>query len=351
MDALTNVVAVLILVLVLVQAGVTRKVQSFLDDLPPATTEDVAASIQRIESLNLKLRLAQARLRETPPTPEAIEEEKREIALLEESMEENSALLADLAKLRELEKKIRAERDLESEKTVAIQKEIARLLALLDQTPVIEPDTPTVVTLPNSRPIPSDARIHYAIAWKDRIHMIDPVTPIELFNRELKRNGNNWIEKRVKKKGAPDVIFYDRKKIAAHFKNFNWRDTRGQKVELEMPPTAWRVQLVIRPDLEKGGTPVAELGKPDNDFAKAVVLLKQDFDSVVMFLVHPDSFNAYLDARELIDKVNIAAGWEMNWKPVYRTAIQEAPIRRTEAPPPAGKPKPPGPPPLKPKLD
>eukprot|EP01051_Picozoa_sp_SAG22_P033874 SAG22_NODE_15061_length_358_cov_0.776062_1_plen_71_part_01 len=42
MDALTNVVAVLILVLVLVQVDVSQKVSEFLDNLKPATAEDIA---------------------------------------------------------------------------------------------------------------------------------------------------------------------------------------------------------------------------------------------------------------------------------------------------------------------
>lgn len=71
-------------------------------------------------------------LREKPATPEDIAEEKRQIALLEKSMEENKELLANLEQVRELEKKIRAERDAEKEKTVAIQKEFAEIEGLLD---------------------------------------------------------------------------------------------------------------------------------------------------------------------------------------------------------------------------
>ena len=44
MDALTNVVAVLILVLVLVQADATKKVEMFLEALEPATEEEIAES-------------------------------------------------------------------------------------------------------------------------------------------------------------------------------------------------------------------------------------------------------------------------------------------------------------------
>jgi len=49
MDALTNVVAVLILVLILVQADVSKKVVDFLEGLEPATSEQVEASKKEVE--------------------------------------------------------------------------------------------------------------------------------------------------------------------------------------------------------------------------------------------------------------------------------------------------------------
>ena len=47
MDALTNVVAVLILVLLLVQADVSNKVVEFLENLQPATPEQVKDHVRK----------------------------------------------------------------------------------------------------------------------------------------------------------------------------------------------------------------------------------------------------------------------------------------------------------------
>jgi hypothetical protein len=329
---------------------VTQKVQKVLDDLAPATPEEVAEANQRIDDLRNNLRIAEARLRETPPTPEAIEEDKRDIALLEESMEESKDLLVELEKLKELAKKLGLTREEENKKTTVIQEQIAKLEAMLDQTPAIDPNQPTVVNIPNSRPIPADAKVYYAIAWQDRIHIIDPITPLEMFNREFDRNKHDWVEKRIKKKGA-DSYIYSRSKILNHFKNFDWKNSRGQKVNIAIYPTSSRIQLQIKPDLAKGGTPLEELGKPGNAFANAAVILKRSFDSVLMFQVHPNSFRAYLEARDLIDKANIAAGWDMTWSPDYRTTIPDIRVRRIEEPKKPATPAGPKPPPLKPKLD
>jgi hypothetical protein len=108
MDALTNVVAVLIMVVILVQADVSKKVQKFFDDLPPATPEQIAETKNLITEMQRKQRLAEERLMEKPATPEKVEAEMREITLLEKSLKENKELLADLDQVKSLEKKVRA---------------------------------------------------------------------------------------------------------------------------------------------------------------------------------------------------------------------------------------------------
>jgi cell shape-determining protein MreC len=146
MDALTNVVAVLILVLILVQADVSQKVQQFLDDLKPATPEEVIASRELVDQLKLETENLEDKLEEEPPTPKQIEEEKRQLALLEKDIEDNQELLAKLDELRKLEAKIRPERAAEQAKTVKIQEEIARLEALLDDSLKVKGPPPAVVT-------------------------------------------------------------------------------------------------------------------------------------------------------------------------------------------------------------
>ena len=351
MDALTNVVAVLILVLILVQADVSQKVQKFLDDLLPATLEEVAQSRIIIEDLKRKQAVAEARLREKPATPEEIAEEKRQIALLEKSMEENEELLADIDKVRAMEKTVRSERDAESQKTVAIQKEIARLEGLLDTIAPIDPNTPTVVNIPNSRPIPAEAASFHAIVHGNRVHMIDTQGVLAVFRREFERKNADLLHQRVKVKGKPDRFIYDPNKIAAHFKTFNWGDTRGQKIEIRVVPTGYYMLLVITPDLAKGGVPAEELRKPGGEFAKSIQNIRQTRNSVLLYRVHPDSFETYLAARELSEIANVAAGWDVNGSPNYSMGIPDLTVRRLEEPPPSkggGTPRPPG---LKPKLD
>ncbi len=350
MDALTNVVAVLILVLILVQADVTRKVTKFLDDLKPATPEQVEQSRKQLQDVVRKKESVAEKLRQDAPTADQIEAEKRNIALLEKSLENNDKLLADLGELKKLESKVRKERDSENAVTVGIQEEIAKLEAQLDRTPVLQAPLPTEVTIPNSRPIPPKATIYQAIALKDRIHIIDPSGPLAVFDNEFKKNKNDWVVSRIKQKGA-DRIIYDQKKIAAHFKGFDFGNNLNQKVEVITNPMSTRVQIAITPDPLKGGTPIDELEKKGSEFSRIVASLKSNIRAVVLFNVNPDSFNAYLKARGLLDRVKIPAGWDVSGASSHRFTIPDLEVKRLQEPPPPAANPGPKPPTIGPKLD
>lgn len=352
MDALTNVVAVLILVLILVQADVSKKVAQFLEDLQPATPEQVEKSREVLRFVSSKKESLIEKLGEEPPTPKQIEEERRRLALLEKNHKDTTHLLADLKELKELEAKIRNERDLENGKTVTIQEEIARLLALLDQTPVLEEPAPTEVTIPNSRPIPANASVYQALVVRNRVHMIDPFTLLAVFEDELKKNRRDWLIERISQKGSDRYIF-DQTKIANHFKDFDFRNSRRQKVQLLANRFGTRLQLDIAPDLKKGGTAIEDLEKKGSEFSNAAAALRGDRKAVVLFHVNPDSFNAYLKARGLLDRAKIPAGWQVSGANNHRFLIPGVEVKRLEEPPPQPPmpPSKPGPRPLGPKLD
>lgn len=351
MDALTNVVAVLILVLILVQADVTQKVGKLLDDLLPASENDITLIEDRLAKLEKRKEQLDARLKADAPTPEQIEEERRQLALLEKNVEENKDFLADLAKLRELEKQLRPERDAANAETVRIQEEIAQLEAQLDETPATMPPAPAVVSIPNSRPIPPRAQLYYAIVMRDRVHFIDPFTPMEIFKSEFKQHRKDWLAASASR----DREIYDGRKIAAHFRDVDFKNSRQQKIEVIANPTTTRLAMVITPDPEQGGTPLSELTQQENAFSITLGILGRDTRSVLMFRVHPDSFATYLEARTLADAARIPAGWEVNGSPNYWMPIPDIEIKRLEEPPPPpenpGPPPPPQPPKLDPKLD
>lgn len=355
MDALTNVVAVLILVLVLVQADVTQKVVEMLDKLAPASEEEVKQSRTELAVIKTKVEERRKEMQKAPPTQEEIEAEKRQLALLEKKVKQNEDLLADLDALRKLEAELRKSRNAEQTITTGIQNEIARLEALLDATPVLKTPPPAEVTIPQSRSIPNNADVYYALTFNSRVHLIDPFTPLEMFRKEFQRHKHKWRHARIKRAGV-DRFIYDPVRIMAYFKDYDFGNSRGQEVYLDHNPMSTRLRIVVRPNGKTGGSSTEDLTKlgMKAPFGKAMENLRLKRDAVVMFWVHPNSFNTYLVARRAADKSSVPAGWDVRGSSAFSINIPEVEIRRMKEPPPPdpNRPKPPaGPPPLKPKLD
>lgn len=353
MDALTNVVAVLILVLLLVQADVTQKIIKFAEEIEPATEEQVKASEQLLAEILAKKESIEKKLKDEPPTPEKIEEEKRNIFLLEQSLKEVQIQLVDMEELKKRRDQIQRTKEKETLENTEIQQVIATLEAQLDDTPILETPPPAVVTIPMSRPIPENAKIYQALVIKSRVHMIDTYTFLESFEAELKKNKKEWELERIKQMGK-DKVIYDPEKVAKHFGSFTFENPWNQKVAILSNPLWNFKQMNIQPNLENGGTPLDTLEKPGTEFAKFASKIKADKNAVIFFYVNSDSFSTYLKARSLVDKIEIAAGWEIWDGKDYTFKIPDFQVKQLQTPPPPPPnktPTPPAPPTIGPQLD
>jgi len=63
MDALTNVVAVLIMILILLQVDVTQTVEKMLNDLKPPSEEDISRAKQDLTQVQQQLKRQQEMLK------------------------------------------------------------------------------------------------------------------------------------------------------------------------------------------------------------------------------------------------------------------------------------------------
>ncbi len=154
MDAVTNVVGVLMIVFIVMALNTAQVVQKILSELPPVTPEELAKIVEEKEKLP-----------PPPADPKDLEEKQKKA---EEDMKKaveqlktiDTTDLAAKMKFMDLEvfqkqlEERRKERDLNKEETDKLLAEVERLKALLDETPVFQPPPPTYVRLPNPRPYP-----------------------------------------------------------------------------------------------------------------------------------------------------------------------------------------------------
>lgn len=156
MDAVTNVVGVLMIVFVMMSLNTARMVQKILSDLPPVTKEQHEEIKKKVEQLP-----------PPPADPKKIEEDKKkaeqdlkkaidQLQTVDTSEMQTQMKFMDLESFRKKladAKKLRESQKAEVDKLIA---EVERLKALLDQTPIYKPDPPTYVRLPNPRPFPKE---------------------------------------------------------------------------------------------------------------------------------------------------------------------------------------------------
>lgn len=343
MDALTNVVAVLILILILLQADVREAVEKIVEGFKPVSVEQLQQARQRQRELDERLAARKRLLNEAAPDKAALDRVRADLALLEKTAGKNEALLMELEKLKQLAARTKKEADAEKAKTDVILAEIAKLEALLGQTPLPVEKRPTVVRLPNSREIPPGAKIYYCYIRGDQAHLVDPVSMKETLTKAFERESRNLLRQRIKVKGGKDRLIYDQAKTVAFYATRNW-NVRSQKVTVPLNKTGTRLVFRMEIDPAKGDASLADMQRPDGRFHRMMKLVKSYPDAVLMFRVRPDGFEAYLKAREIADSFRLPCGWEIDGNPALLDTL-DFEVNRLAQPAPAapGKKQPPRP--------
>lgn len=357
MDALTNVVAVLIFVLLLVNCEVSQKVVQMMEDLVPASPEE----IQKLKDMLKQLEIDKKKLEELkklPPPPKVdLDSINKKISALQSLIKDKKSAIdtnnKNIAELQKLHDEKLAARDAEQVKANAMMDEIARLEAMLDTTPVAKDIPATEITIPATRPIPEGAKVHYAYITGDRAYFVDLPKYMEEVTEivdKLKDDKGNHIatgekseeeegkklsaaekraarekEKTEGKKEKPAVL--DRDKI---FPVLNEKLKKifppGLKGDVGAAPHWNFARLNISFD-RNAGTPIEALTQPTNGFASDISKLRPPND-VLMFVVDAPSMYAYALAREIADKKGIPCGWSIS-EPISSTQIPNLEINVT----------------------
>ncbi len=215
MDALTNVVAVLVIILMLLQLDVGSKMDKMLSELPQVNAEQLAE--QQRSAKAAASAIADPKNKDIL-APAAVKLSGAEKALAELEATSSAAgvklLQTDAlnTKIAEVQPRVDAEKKLLDN----LLAESQRLDALLNATPAPKVVAPTVVRIPDIRNIPTDAVEFNILCLKDRVHLLDVDGARGLIAGELLRERNNLQRGRVKQAGR-DRFIYDQDKTVRHF--------------------------------------------------------------------------------------------------------------------------------------
>ncbi len=334
MDALTNVVAVLIFVLLLVNCDVSQKVVKMMEGLVPVTEEDMSKIKELLKNLELDKKKLEDLKNQKPPTQDEIDAMQRALKMMQEQLKNKKSEIdlnnKSIEELKKLHDKTLAERDAEKKETDELMAEIERLEALLDTTPIPKEIPATEITIPATRPIPEDAYIYYAYVADNRVHLLDPLNPQIIASEEIMKNKKNLLAPEDEKEEDKDKdkeksrdrksrrekdkeekpVLLDQAKTKDLLAKLDLKMPEGQKLEFHTAPWASDFWYTIGFDFKTGGTSLEELKNPNNSFVQALSRVRPP-KGVVIFRVSPESMMTYALARDFVENRKIPCGWEV----------------------------------------
>ncbi len=178
MDALTNVVGILLLILIVSSLGISAAVKKVVENLPEVSQEELEAMrISRDKTLKNLQELTQTHNTtiENLPTEE---EAKSLVAELEDFEEDNSELAEKTSDIEEWMAKVEEEKTKQEEfsgKVSVADTRNRELAAILAQTPEVEVKQAKEVAMPNPRVADRESSAFYLICKFDRLYFVgDP---------------------------------------------------------------------------------------------------------------------------------------------------------------------------------
>lgn len=339
LDTMFNVVGILVILLTVTQLGVGDAVKR-ISTTATVTPEEIDEALRRFHELK---RLYEALSSEDDEDAakklrllkKAIEDEQANIDVLREQDEKRRRdaeleLEALRRQMQELLAKQKQEADQLLAKRDKMAEELASLKAKLAETPEVEGLPAKEITLPNPRPAPEGTRPQTVLCREGRVLFVDA----ENIRKAAQKKVLGILQR--KKLGRDPAAGIDGKILAEQFnrdppKNRNWPFNVKMTI-------AGRVPKIVLQRREGGGETVEQIKRSSSRYQRQLSRTNRN-QYYLQFLVWPDSFEAYLEARKLASERDLLAGWKAQTATAEHT-IDLGGNLRVGPPPPPPKPKP-----------
>jgi hypothetical protein len=340
MDALTNVVGILVIVLVLTSLDVSSAVNRIKRVRP----EDFIITEEDLDQARAELS-SQTRLFQSLQQKSGFNADLAELAEIQEEIARLKALLAadPDAKLDEvLEliselKKTKAERN---QTLVARQERLQELKSLLEDTPMRRAPPPKVVRVPNPRAAPKDIEPVMVFCRQGNVLHFDPAT----LKEKAQKRAEYVLRPLLNRAGPRGEI--DGAALVSAFNKFRV-DDNNFRVKMQIANYTPRLQF----EYLGGGEDPEEIAAKSSKYQVGLRRLDPQ-KQYVKFYVWSDSFDAYVQARRICDELGLLAGWQPYGETYEWETSLDIPVKIAGKPkPPPPQPRPPGetpPPPPKP---
>lgn len=372
MDTLTNVVGLLVLLLVFLQLGLGDAVKSIREKNPGlfGLSEQDVEKAKETEKVQEDLR---KKLDEQRAEAERAVKKIQDSLAAEKSKLPPQPVAATTMKAEEVQKLVdehRKKADTLQGEFSKMDEQLAKLLAMLATTPDPKAPSNTAVTLPDPHAVPAGYEPLYLFCKENRIICVNlPALRNAGADRiEANRSSFEWKSSEdkgklstgrglqgaqkanVKSADIAKAIIYDGKKIqdAFNVKSMVYQDF---KLSFKSYDTSASLNMLLEP-LDNRGETKADLSGSHSKYIGMLSSIRAKKQKVfAQFLVSADSFEIYLEARALLAKYEIPAGWQILYGPKWEVGLaQPIKVYQRVVPPPQPAPTTPAKPAPPPKL-
>jgi len=178
MDALTNVVGILLLILIVSSLGISAAVRQVVENLPEISEEELEAmKVSREKTLqNLEdLKQTHTNTLNNLPTEEEAASLAAELKEFEKNNEELAEKTSDIEEWKAKVDQEKEKKEKNEEKVTVADKKNRELAAILAQTPEVEVTKAKEVAMPNPRRADEESRAYYLVCKNEKLYYIgDP---------------------------------------------------------------------------------------------------------------------------------------------------------------------------------
>ncbi len=302
LDTMTNVVGILVILLAVTQLGVGDAMKRIRSSLPPVSPEQLQALLDEYRAqkdmlaqlLDQQDELDDTAGKDVQTKKLSLKEMLAEIARVQAALKKITiAKRIDTGQLQKLLQTRKSEAEKLQKQLTKAQEDLAKLKAMLDKTPEPAVLAPKIVTLPDPRPVPKGANELTFICIKGRVYA---------------------TTKGLVQKKALDVITRlkprsGRYSADALIKYFATGKVKTENFTLKLAIPGYYTQIVLEPN-EKAGEDIARIRSPNSRFQSAMRKAKIAKTYYGLFEVWPDSYETYLEARKVVDRNKLPAGWK-----------------------------------------
>jgi membrane-associated HD superfamily phosphohydrolase len=341
LDTLTNVIGFLLIMLVLLQLGMSQAIER-IREIDPTAFSISEADVEKSEER------AKQRSEEIVESQQEAEALSEEMALLKDPSKATDADVIPLDQAKQQLTDVKSKVDEKEKEQKIKQAEVARLKERMGRTPRKAAPPPNEIRMPDPRGAPAGSSAMWVMCKDDGVTMID----VDLVRAEIKKRLKDPRARAALMKktlgGAAQGV-YDPDKVRDLFrqKPYKTRDYAAQVKTFDNRASA-NIEIAMLPG---GGEDIKQMKRATSKFRRTLKTAKEK-NKYIRFLVYPDSFEAYLTARSITDQANVAAGWEIfrrnSWemslggdikifqkkKPPPRPKTTAKPAPKKKAPPP-----------------